>query len=78
MNKRSDKYERDDKGTAPSNLGSKRSIEWLMEWLREEKSEAAASKMWTKISDICAMTIISILPILRREYATIFEKKKKC
>ena len=78
VNKRSDKYERDDKGTAPSNLGSKRSIEWLMEWLREEKSEAAASKMWTKISDICAMTIISILPILRREYATIFEKKKEC
>ena len=46
-----------------------------MAWLAEEKSEAAAKEMWSEIGDICAMTIISILPILRREYASIFEKK---
>ena len=77
VNKRSDKYERDEKGAAPSNLGSKRSITWLLEWLRQEKSEAAASKMWTRIGDICVMTILSILPTLRREYAGIFEKKTR-
>mmetsp|Transcript_31729 Transcript_31729/g.57450 ORF Transcript_31729/g.57450 Transcript_31729/m.57450 type:complete len:658 (-) Transcript_31729:16-1989(-) len=75
INKRSEKYERDDRESAPSNLGSKRSISWLLAWLGEEKSEAAANKMWSKIGDICAMTIISILPILRREYASVFEKK---
>ncbi|KAL9187839.1 hypothetical protein ACHAXT_006217 [Thalassiosira profunda] len=77
VNKRSDKYERDEKGAAPSNLGSKRSIAWLLEWLRQEKSEAAASKMWSRIGDICVMTILSILPTLRREYAGIFEKKTR-
>ena len=75
VNKRSEKYERDEKGSEPSNLGSKRSISWLMDWLAEEKSEAAAKKMWSKIGDICVMTIISILPILQREYTSIFEKK---
>ncbi|KAL7543761.1 hypothetical protein ACHAXR_013059, partial [Thalassiosira sp. AJA248-18] len=76
INKRSDKYERDEKGSAPSNDGSKRSIGWLLDWLGKEKSEAAANIMWSKIGDICVMTIISILPILRREYASIFEKKE--
>ena len=74
VNKRSEKYERDDRGSVPSNLGSKRSIRWMLAWLGEEKSEAAANRMWSKIGDICAMTIISILPILRREYASVFEK----
>ena len=76
INKHSDKYERDDKGEAPSNLGSKRSIEWLLNWLKKEKGEAAANKMWIRVGDICVMTIMSILPILRREYASIFDKKK--
>jgi len=75
INKRSEKYERDDKESIPSNLGSKRSISWMLEWLGEEKSEVAAKKMWSKIGDICTMTIVSILPILRREYAAAFEKK---
>ncbi|KAL7543071.1 hypothetical protein ACHAWF_007319 [Thalassiosira exigua] len=75
VNKRSDKYERDEKGSAPSNLGSKRSISWLMTWLSGEKGETAAKNMWSKIGDICVMTIISILPILRREYASIFTKR---
>ena len=73
VNKRSDKYERDG-GSTPSNLGSKRSISWLLAWLSKERSEAAADKMWSKIGDICAMTIISILPTLRREYSSIFGK----
>lgn len=74
VNKRSEKYERDERGSTATNLGSKRSISWLFDWLREEKSEAAASTMWSKIGDICTMTIISILPILRREYSSIFER----
>lgn len=75
INKRSEKYERDERGSSPSNLGSKRSISWMLDWLSDEKGKTAANKMWSKIGDICTMTIISILPILQREYASVFEKK---
>lgn len=47
----------------------------MLDWLSEERGEAVAREMWSKIGDICTMTIISILPILRREYASVFEKK---
>ena len=75
VNKRSDKYERDERGAAPTNQGSKRSISWMLDWLSDKKGAAAANKMWSKIGDICTMTIISILPTLQREYASVFQKK---
>lgn len=73
VNKRSDKYERDgDESSAK--LGSKRSIKWLLEMLAKERSEAESNEMWSKVGDICVMTIISILPTLRREYNSVFGK----
>lgn len=76
INKRSDKYERDEKESLPSNTGNKRTISWLLDWLKDERGEAAASELWKKIGDICAMTILSILPTLRREYDSVFGKTR--
>ena len=76
INKRSDKYQRDGKESTPSNTGNKRTISWLLNWLSRERGEAAANDLWAKIGDICVMTILSILPTLRREYDTVFGKTK--
>ena len=72
INKRSDKYQREEKESAPSNTGNKRTISWLLDWLTQERGEAAANELWDKIGDICVMTILSILPTLRREYDSVF------
>lgn len=74
INKHSDKYQRDEKESAPSNTGNKRTISWLLDWLKKERGEAAADELWDKIGDICVMTILSILPTLRREYDSAFGK----
>mmetsp|Transcript_24840 Transcript_24840/g.40994 ORF Transcript_24840/g.40994 Transcript_24840/m.40994 type:complete len:733 (-) Transcript_24840:923-3121(-) len=76
INKRSDKYQRDEKETLPSNTGNKRTISWLLEWLKKERGELAANELWDKIADICVMTILSILPTLRREYDSVFGKTR--
>lgn len=75
VNKHSEKYERDDRESTAGDLGCKRSIKWFLAWLREEKGETAASNLWSKIGDICALTIMSILPLLQREYSATFERK---
>lgn len=76
INKRSDKYERDEEESLPSNTGNKRTISWLLDWLKNERGEAVVSELWEKIGDICAMTILSILPTLRREYDSVFGKTR--
>lgn len=79
INKRSDKYQRDEKETEetlPSNTGNKRTISWLLDWLKHERGEAAANELWDKIADICVMSILSILPTLQREYDTVFGKTR--
>lgn len=76
INKRSDKYQRDEIESAPSNTGNKRTISWLLDWLKQDRGEAAANELWDKIGDICVMTIVSILPTLRREYDSVFGKTK--
>jgi tubulin polyglutamylase TTLL6/13 len=76
VNKHSDKYERDDEGGSTlGNVGCKRSINWFIAWLRNEHGEAAANDLWSKIGDMCVLTIISILPVLQREYAATFERQ---
>lgn len=74
VNKRSDKYQRDQKESTSSNMGNKRSISWLLDWLKRERGEAAANEMWKKIGDICVLTILSIMPTLQREYDSVFGK----
>jgi hypothetical protein len=52
VNKRSEKYERG------GEEGSKRSISWLLSWLSEERGKHEADEMWSKIGDICVMTVL--------------------
>ena len=76
VNKHSDRYERDDRASSTAgDRGCKRSIRWFLSWLAAERGEDAASILWSKIGDICALTIVSILPLLRREYSTIYERR---
>ena len=57
VNKRSEKYEREET-IEDQGLGSKRSISWLLAWLSEERGNDKANDMWSKIGDICVMTIL--------------------
>ena len=52
--------------------GSKRSVSWLLSWLREEHGDAAVDRLWCSIGDICVKTILSILPTLVAEYHSTF------
>lgn len=74
VNKHSDKYERDDKGSTLGNAGCKRSIAWFVDWLQNEHGDAA-DDLWSKIGEMCVLTIMSILPVLQREYSSTFERQ---
>lgn len=52
--------------------GNKRSILWLLEWLRKERGEEIVQSLWEKIGHICRSTILSIAPLLLREYDNVF------
>jgi len=52
--------------------GNKRSILWLFEWLRKERGEAIVESLWGKIGHICRSTVLSIAPLLMREYDNLF------
>jgi tubulin polyglutamylase TTLL6/13 len=52
--------------------GNKRSISWLFEWLRKERGEAIVESLWGKIGHICRLTVLSIAPLLMREYDNLF------
>jgi len=47
-----------------------------MEWLAENRGDAAASKLWQRMGSLCVKVVLSILPQLQREYASQFEKSK--
>ena len=70
INKRSEDFNGTEDVTGSS--GSKRSVKWFLQWLGDEKSHDEAEKLWCKIGHICVKTILSIEPILVREYNTTF------
>ena len=70
INKFSDKFESG--GDAEGESGSKRSIRWMLSWLREEYGDNQVDKLWCRIGDVCVKTLLSILPTLDREYETTF------
>ena len=75
INRHSTKFERDEgfvEDKESGSTGSKRSIKWLLNWLKGQKGEAKINQMWLSIGDICAKTILSILPVLVREYSSAF------
>ncbi|CAM9404186.1 unnamed protein product, partial [Phaeothamnion confervicola] len=71
VNKASDRFvantdpERDD-------VGSKRSLKWLMHWIAQHHSQDKASALWRKLVSACTKTLVSVLPQLRRDYGNIF------
>ena len=56
-----------------SGEGSKRSLSWFMNMIREEKGNAKADWLWRRMGRLCVRTIVSILPMLTREYDQHFK-----
>ncbi len=70
INKRSGDFSGSVDSTGSS--GSKRSVKWFLSWLAENRGKDEADRLWCKIEHICVMTILSIEPILVREYKSTF------
>jgi len=78
VNKNSDKFtveeEENNYSDDEGGRGHKRTIEWLLRWLKAERGKDAVDGLWAEISLICAKAILSNLPVLRREYHQTFGK----
>ena len=53
--------------------GTKRSLQWFMDWIRSEHGDAKADWLWRRMGILCMRTIMSILPTLSREYDQHFK-----
>ena len=47
---------------------SKRSLKWFMDWFEEKYGKDKAQRLWKRMGTVTIRTILSILPILSREY----------
>ena len=81
VNKRSNAFVRDEECYVDDetgeirtggDCGSKRSVSWLLSWLRSQHGDEVVDRLWTNIGDICVKTILSILPTLVAEYRATF------
>ena len=81
VNKRSEAFVRDEECSfddetgeiqTGGDCGSKRSVSWLLSWLRSQHGDEVVDRLWTNIGDICVKTILSILPTLVAEYRATF------
>lgn len=71
VNKKNANFEQNNDPTQES--ASKRSVQWFLEWLDENHGAGKSKTLWNRIKRICARTIITILPLLAREYETTFK-----
>lgn len=73
VNKGSDNFvaatDRDD-------LGSKRSLRWLLGWVASNRGQERADALWRRMCSACVKTLISIVPTLHREYLHTFGPDK--
>jgi Tubulin-tyrosine ligase family len=53
--------------------GSKRSLHWFMNYIREDKGDAKADWLWRRMGTLCVRTVLSIMPTLSREYDQHFK-----
>ncbi|CAM9817284.1 unnamed protein product, partial [Hapterophycus canaliculatus] len=54
-------------------LGSKRSLRWLLGWIASERGgQEKADVLWRKMGEAIIKTLISVLPTLHREYLHTF------
>jgi len=52
---------------------SKRSLLWFMNFIRKEHGDSKADWLWQRMGILCTRTILSIVPILSREYEAHFK-----
>jgi len=57
-----------------SDIGSKRSLRWFMDFLANEKGQRRSDILWSRMGAMVAKVILSILPTLVREYESTFSK----
>jgi hypothetical protein len=53
--------------------GSKRSLHWFMNHVKDEHGEQKANWLWKRIGTLCVRTVLSIMPTLSREYDQHFK-----
>ena len=53
--------------------GHKRSLLWFMNWVKENRGENKAKWLWKRMGIVCVRTVMSIMPILSREYDQYFK-----
>lgn len=56
-----------------SDEGSKRSLSWFMNMIKNDYGEEKARWLWSRIGKLCTRTVLSIVPILIREYEQTFK-----
>ena len=71
INKHNDSFQQPDADNDFS--GTKRSLQWFMDWIRSEHGDAKADWLWRRMGVLCMRTILSILPTLSREYDQHFK-----
>ena len=71
INKHNDSFQQPDADNDFS--GTKRSLQWFMDWIRAEHGDAKADWLWRRMGVLCMRTILSILPTLSREYDQHFK-----
>jgi tubulin polyglutamylase TTLL6/13 len=71
VNKHNENFQQpgDDEGDS----GHKRSLQWFMDWIRAEHGDAKANWVWKRMGVIIMRTLLSIMPILSREYDQHFK-----
>ncbi|DAZ99779.1 TPA: hypothetical protein N0F65_001288 [Lagenidium giganteum] len=76
VNKHSNNFEVN-KNAQQDGQGSKRSLRWFFEWLKESHDEERVDKLWEKIGDICLKAILAVQPTLAQEYKSTFAKYQR-
>ena len=71
VNKHNDNFQQPDDDDGDS--GSKRSLQWFMDWIREEHGNDKADWLWKRIGTLCMRTLLAIIPVLSREYDQHFK-----
>lgn len=73
VNKGSDNFVANDQ----ADLGSKRSLRWLLGWIAAERGgQEKADALWRKMGGAITKTLVSVLPTLHREYLHTFGHDK--
>jgi tubulin polyglutamylase TTLL6/13 len=70
VNKHNDNFQQPD---TEGDNGHKRSLQWFMDWIRAEHGDAKADWVWKRMGVIIMRTLLSIIPILTREYDQHFK-----